>query len=104
MNASTADVPDMTLSEVNEVIIEDLRTDAVAAPASPHATERLIDAGYRSVLGVSTCEPDALVRIAFWSKRPRAFNRTHVPLPADRVPPRPRGTVPDTRKNDAPDR
>jgi transcriptional regulator with PAS, ATPase and Fis domain len=80
VNASTADVPDMTLSEVDEVIIEDLRTDAVAAPASPHATERLVDAGYRSVLGVSTCEPDALVRIAFWSKRPRAFNRTHVPL------------------------
>ena len=80
VNASTADVPDMTRSDVDEVIIEDLRTDAVAAPASPHATERLIDAGYRSVLGVSTCEPDALVRIAFWSKRPRAFNRTHVPL------------------------
>jgi transcriptional regulator with PAS, ATPase and Fis domain len=80
VNASTADVPDMTLSEVDEVIIEDLRTDAVAAPASPHATEQLIDAGYRSVLEVSTCEPDALVRIAFWSKRPRAFNRTHVPL------------------------
>src|SRR5688572_17202674 len=32
VNASTADVPDMTLSEVDEVIIEDLRTDAVAAP------------------------------------------------------------------------
>ena len=80
VNASTADVPDMTPSEVDEVIIEDLRTDAVGAPAAPHATERLVGAGYRSVLGVSTCEPDALVRLAFWSKRPLAFNRAHVPL------------------------
>jgi transcriptional regulator with PAS, ATPase and Fis domain len=80
VNASTADVPDMTLEEVDEVIIEDLRSGVLEASAGPHATERLVGAGYRSVLGVSTCEPDALVRIAFWSKRPRAFNRTHLPL------------------------
>jgi transcriptional regulator with PAS, ATPase and Fis domain len=80
VNASTADVPDMTLSEVDEVIIDDLRSDGTRAPAARHATERLVGAGYRSVLGVSTCEPDALVRIAFWSKRPQAFNRTHMPL------------------------
>ena len=54
VNASTADVPDMTLSDVDELIIEDLRTDAVGAPALPQATERLVGAGYRSVLGVST--------------------------------------------------
>ena len=47
---------------------------------APLATERLVDAGYRSVLGVSTRAPEPLVRVAFWSKRPLAFNRTHVPL------------------------
>ena len=36
--------------------------------------------GYRSVLGVSTRAPEPLVRVAFWSKRPMAFNHTHVPL------------------------
>jgi transcriptional regulator with PAS, ATPase and Fis domain len=80
VNASTVDVPDMTPSEGDELIIEDLRSVGVGASADPHATERLVGAGYRSVLGVSTCEPGALVRIAFWSKRPLAFNRTHVPL------------------------
>ena len=37
-------------------------------------------AGYRSVLGVSTRAPEPLVRVAFWSKQPLAFNRTHLPL------------------------
>ena len=42
--------------------------------------ERLVGAGYRSVLGVSTRAPEPLLRVAFWSKRPLAFNRSHVPL------------------------
>jgi hypothetical protein len=37
-------------------------------------------AGNRSVLRVATQAPDPLVRVAFWSKRPLAFNRTHLPL------------------------
>ena len=80
VNASTADVPDMMTSEGEDVIIDDLRTRALGASAAPHATERLVGAGYRSVLGVSTRAPEPLVRVAFWSKRPLAFNRTHVPL------------------------
>jgi len=39
-----------------------------------------VAAGYRSFLGVSTRAPEPLVRVAFWSKQPLAFNRTHVPL------------------------
>ena len=35
---------------------------------------------YRSALGVSTRAPEPLVSVAFWSKRPLAFNHTHVPL------------------------
>ena len=79
VNASTADVPDMTVSERDDLIIDDLRSDTVGAPAS-HATEWLVGAGYRSALGVSTRAPEPMVSVAFWSKRPLAFNRTHVPL------------------------
>jgi len=79
VNASTGDVPDMTVSEREELIIDDLRSDTVGAPGS-HGTEWLVGAGYRSALGVSTRAPDPAVSVAFWSKRPMAFNRTHVPL------------------------
>jgi transcriptional regulator with AAA-type ATPase domain len=79
VNASTADLPDMTPPDVDELIIDDLRCVG-GASADPQAMARLVGAGYRSVLGVSTCDPDPLVRVAFWSKRPLAFNRTHVPL------------------------
>jgi transcriptional regulator with GAF, ATPase, and Fis domain len=80
VDASTADVPDMITAAGNEVVIEDLRTSPVGASAVSHATERLIGAGYRSALGVSTHAPEPLVRVAFWSKQPLAFNRAHVPL------------------------
>jgi DNA-binding NtrC family response regulator len=80
VNASTGDAPDMTPSDVDELIIDDLRSGVAGASDDPHAMERLVGAGYRSVLGVSTCDPDPLVRVAFWSKRPLAFNRTHVPM------------------------
>jgi transcriptional regulator with PAS, ATPase and Fis domain len=80
VNASTADLPDMMTSEGEDVIIDDLRNRALDASAAAHAGERLVGAGYRSVLGVSTRAPEPLVRIAFWSKRPLAFNRSHVPL------------------------
>ena len=80
VNASTAGVPDITPSELDELIIDDLRSGVAGASADPHAMERMVGAGYRSVLGVSTCDPDPLVRVAFWSKRALAFDRTHVPL------------------------
>ena len=80
VNASTADVPDMMTSEGEDVIIDDLRSRASGASPAPHGTERLVGAGYRSVLGVSTRAPGPLVRVAFWSKQPLAFNRAHVPL------------------------
>jgi transcriptional regulator with PAS, ATPase and Fis domain len=79
-HASTANLPDMPTSEGEEVIIDDLRTRAVGPSVACHATARLVSAGYRSVLAVSTCAPEPLVRVAFWSKQPLAFNRTHVPL------------------------
>jgi transcriptional regulator with PAS, ATPase and Fis domain len=80
VNASTADVPDMMTSDGEDVIIDDLRSVALGASAAPYARERLVGAGYRSVLGVSTRAPEPLLRVAFWSKRPLAFNSSHVPL------------------------
>src|SRR4029453_17261668 len=84
VNAWTGDVPDMAVSERDELIIDDLRKDTVGAPAS-RGTEWMVGAGYRSALGVSTGAPGTKVSVAFWSKRPLAFNRTHVPL-ARRIP------------------
>jgi transcriptional regulator with PAS, ATPase and Fis domain len=80
VNASTADVPDMMAADADEVIIGDLRSGAAGATVAPHTMERLVSAGFRSVLGVSTLAPEPLVRVAFWSKQSLAFNRTHVPL------------------------
>jgi transcriptional regulator with PAS, ATPase and Fis domain len=80
VDASTADVPDMITAAGNEVVIEDLRTSPFGASALSHTSERLIGAGYGSALGVSTRAPEPLVRVAFWSKQPGAFNRAHVPL------------------------
>src|SRR4029453_17596568 len=80
VNASTAEVPDMTTSESEDVIIDDLRTRTPGASTAPHATERVVGAGYRSVLGVSTRAPEPLMRVAFWSKQQSAFNRTQLPL------------------------
>jgi transcriptional regulator with PAS, ATPase and Fis domain len=79
VNASTGDVPDMTVSERDERIIDDLRSETEGAPAS-HGTEWMVGGGYRSALSVSTGAPGTVVSVAFWSKRPLAFNRTHVPL------------------------
>jgi transcriptional regulator with PAS, ATPase and Fis domain len=80
VNASTADVPDITTSDGEDVIIDDVRTRAPGAFAAPHAAERLVGTGYRSALGVSTRAPEPLVRVAFWSKQPLAFNRSHAAL------------------------
>ena len=65
VSASTADVPDLMAAEMDEEVIID---------------DRPVGAGYRSFLGVSTRGPEPLVRVAFWSKRPLAFNRAQMPL------------------------
>jgi transcriptional regulator with GAF, ATPase, and Fis domain len=79
VNASTAVLPDMMATEVEDVIIDDLQTEAADACAAPYA-DRPNGAGFRSFLGVSTRAPEPMVRVAFWSKWPMAFDRSHVPL------------------------
>jgi transcriptional regulator with GAF, ATPase, and Fis domain len=80
VKASTAGAPDIRASESDELIVDDLRTGTAAVSADAQATEWLIETGYRSFLGVSTRAPEPRVQLAFWSKRPQAFNRTHLPL------------------------
>ena len=82
VNASTAaDVPDVTASEMEEVIIDDLGAGSarrVRRPTRHGGAGRATS--YRSALGVSTRSPEPLVCLVFWSKRPLAFNRAQVPL------------------------
>jgi transcriptional regulator with PAS, ATPase and Fis domain len=80
VNASTAELPDVAASEDDDVIIDDLRARAIGGSVASHATARLVSAGYRSVLAVSSRAPEPLVRVAFWSKQSAAFDRTHLPL------------------------
>jgi transcriptional regulator with PAS, ATPase and Fis domain len=80
VNASTADLPDMPVSERDELIVDDLRVGSPAVWGGAPATESLIDAGYRSYLGVSTRAAEPRVHVAFWSKRPLAFTQAQVPL------------------------
>jgi DNA-binding NtrC family response regulator len=76
VSTATADVPEMAASELDDVIIDDLEGGASAEEEG----EWLAGDGYRSALGVSTQAPEPLVSVTFWSKRPRAFNRAHLPL------------------------
>ncbi len=80
VNASTADVPDVTASEIDELIIDDLEAGPAGASAGRDATDTLGEDDYRSALGVSTSSPEPLVSLVFWSKRPLAFNRAQMPL------------------------
>jgi transcriptional regulator with GAF, ATPase, and Fis domain len=77
VNASTAVLPDMMATEVDDVIIEDLQNGHGDAAAAPHVQQT---SGFRSFLGVSTRAPEPMVRVAFWSKWPMAFDRSHLPL------------------------
>ena len=64
VNVATADVPDVTASEIDELVIDDLESED----------------DYRSALGVSTSSPEPLISLVFWSKPPLAFNRAQMPL------------------------
>jgi DNA-binding NtrC family response regulator len=77
VHASTADVPDVADADRDELIVDDLRNGAPAFWDGV-AAESLIDAGYRSYLGVSTRAPEPRVHVDFWSKRAHAFTRTQM--------------------------
>ena len=80
VNASTADLPEMMAADADEVIIGDWRSGAPGATAAPETMERLVGAGYRSVLG---CRRSHRSLWSAWHSRRRGrwpSNRAHVPL------------------------
>jgi DNA-binding NtrC family response regulator len=62
-------------------IIDDLTLDKPAAVYDPpDSRERIVAAGYRSLLHVGLCALNQDIGINFWSKRVAAFTRAQVPL------------------------
>jgi transcriptional regulator with PAS, ATPase and Fis domain len=85
--ASTDEFPDLTRlvkkastppPEEGFIIVDDLRTAALPIVEPADLCERLVDAGYRSLLTVMTRARDQAMGLGFWSKRPQAFERRDV--------------------------
>jgi transcriptional regulator with PAS, ATPase and Fis domain len=62
------------------MIIDDFSTAALPIAEPADLRERLVAAGYRSMLTVLTRARDQAMGLGFWSKRPRAFDRRDVPV------------------------
>jgi len=86
--ASTDEFPDLTrivksgpsMPDEGFMIIDDFSTAALPIAEPADLRERLVDAGYRSMLTVLTRARDQAMGLGFWSKRPRAFDRRDVPV------------------------
>jgi transcriptional regulator with PAS, ATPase and Fis domain len=80
--ASPEDLPPLgpaklTTSRRDEVIIGDLLAEPL--PVSTQANrDQLVRAGQRSMLGIFAQARDQVMSVAFFSKLPQAFNRSHV--------------------------
>jgi transcriptional regulator with GAF, ATPase, and Fis domain len=59
----------------DELIVDDVTTDTLPAFEPADAFTPVIDAGYRSHLAVRVPARQQHVALAFWSKRPRAFDQ-----------------------------
>src|SRR5713226_8475531 len=85
---STDELPDLTrlvkasasTPEEGFIIIDDLRTATLEIAEPADLREQLTAAGYRSLLTVLTRARDQAMGLAFWSKRPQAFERRDVPV------------------------
>jgi transcriptional regulator with GAF, ATPase, and Fis domain len=62
------------------VIIDDFTTATLDIAEPADLRERIVAAGYRSFLVVSTRARDQEMGLGFWSKRPRAFGPQDVPV------------------------
>jgi len=79
--ASADDFPELTravrtntsAADQGFIIIDDLRTAALPIAEPADLRQRLVAAGYRSLLNVANQARDQLMCLAFWSKRPGAF-------------------------------
>jgi transcriptional regulator with GAF, ATPase, and Fis domain len=84
--ASTDEFPDLTrivkagtsTPDDGFFIIDDFRTASLPIAEPADLRERLVGAGYRSLLTVLTRARDQAMGLGFWSKRPHAFERRDV--------------------------
>jgi transcriptional regulator with GAF, ATPase, and Fis domain len=84
--ASTNEFPDLTrlvkargsMPDEGFIIIDDFRTATLPIAEPADLRERLLSAGYRSLLTVLTRARDQVMGLGFWSKRPQAFERRDV--------------------------
>jgi two-component system response regulator FlrC len=86
--ASTDEFPELTRivkanhskPDADFFIIDDFRTATLQVEEPPDLRERLVDAGYRSLLIVMTRARDQAMGLGFWSKRSKAFDRSDVAI------------------------
>jgi transcriptional regulator with GAF, ATPase, and Fis domain len=62
------------------VLIADLVRERMSLVDPPDFQERLMAAGYRSLLGMKTAAHSQMISVAFWSKRPYAFSEEDVAI------------------------
>jgi two-component system response regulator FlrC len=83
--SSTDNFPLLALVKTNSSaaeirIIDDLSTETLPATEPPDLRERLVAAGYHSILGVRTRARDRTLLLSFWSTHLRAFQGRDVPV------------------------
>ena len=84
--ASTDEFPDMTKlvkanhapPELDFFVVDDFATATLEIAEPSDLRERLLAAGYRSILIVLTRARDQAMGLGFWSKRPNTFDRRDV--------------------------
>jgi len=69
----------LTTERRDELFIHDLTTEPFPATAAEDRRNRLVRAGYRSVLAVFARARDQMMIVSFWAKRPHAFDERDVP-------------------------
>jgi transcriptional regulator with PAS, ATPase and Fis domain len=60
------------------VLVSDIAEEPISFVELPDIQARLVTAGYRSVLGITTVAQSQVICLAFWSKRPHAFTEADV--------------------------
>ena len=84
--AGTADMPELprtlrlSVPAAHEIVIGDLTTDAMCVTEPTDVRAHLLDAGYRSALGVGTYARDQAITVGFLSKQPHAFDARDLPI------------------------
>jgi transcriptional regulator with PAS, ATPase and Fis domain len=85
LEAATGDFPEVKphafeMPMPEHRLIGNLETEALPVARGENPTERFVARGYRSFLGVATQARDRMMEVGFWSKRPHAFDWSHVPV------------------------